>query len=630
MRPSGLLLITTLFLRSVVCSLSGWPTDGGDRYRTNSIAFTGPPHSPGERGVARSFLAAAGASGTDPPRSSHASPLITNDPAASVLWLDPTGNVLSATVPTSASDDWKIDLNWTGFAAPRGSYAPCSQLVLESDGGQGIFFADRDEGLVYGFTFTNTKTSFTPLPWSPLRLPKDPAHQPLTHHSLNHADGLLWVPLRYEFGSLVVHTKTGDASRIEVTTTASPVLAGSAGLPRFSPGNEDGGAHAWTVYTGGDPDTPPIVALNASGKLAWATNPTAIDFRANSRDNPVLVAMRDAKTSTLGHCIILLQQAISEGEGSPATVFAVNATTGTSCLAWPKAGVPLPPPYGDEDYVVGTPSVYDSAVTATSGETFLYYVAGNALLHIRLGESGCSINATSASLGGPGTAASTTPPILMLDAFGLHRHAVFVGTEDGRLLAFQFDDIARGPLYAYELPAPPQDKGEGGKGGFWGKPRVVGPYMAATSRGTVVLVTRDSAGGDDDHAAVALVAVTPANLPQGNVPPPPTPTPSPPSPPPPAKKGMGAGAAILITALVLVLAGAAWRAGVVAVRRQRARAEMDRSWYTSMAAFDDAITLEGSTSTSTLIGTGGGGGGDGGGGGARGPPRRTTDYYVNL
>ncbi len=528
--------------------------------------------------------------------------------AGLVLWLDPRCNLLGFPLPSgphssspSQPQPLPLALNYSASGDAGGSYVPCTQLTL-SPASDTVFYLERYTHKLYALAIQKkSKKGATkllggsdegegdegdegweavPLPWSPFQLPQGDAYQPLVHHSLLAAQGSLWAPLRYVFGAYLVDTGAGKVSRLVLNGTESipAVLAGNAGLPPFTPGNEDGAAAVFAVYSEGT--APPLIALNSSASIVWsAVNST---FRALARDDPVVVPLADAASASphaSAYCVVVLQQAVSGGDVSPASLFAVNATTGAACGSWPHEGLPLPDPYSREAFVVGTPAAISGANAgpsagvdgdedAESAPASLYYVVGNHLLHLLADDKGYRVNAT-AALGVSGTGPSSSPPIALLHGWGQGRHVVAVGTEDGRLLAFDARDVARGPTYAYELPAPP---------GFKGRPRVVGPFMAATGNGSVVLVAEDSgAGAEEDTAAAALYAVWPAILPPARS-----------IPPPPGPPAPGRGSAAAVGILVLVVAGALIVALGVRryIQRRRAREALDRSWYTSMAAFE--------------------------------------------
>jgi hypothetical protein len=566
-------------------------TTGASPFRTNAIRYTGPRFPLEHRG---STYAALMWASDGSPAASHSSPLVLElgdpeDPDA-LIWVDPWCRVLVYEIPSSSSSSsppshnlpLRLLQNFSEAAAriaPH-SYVPCTDSVMATEGGEGrtsLFFADRFAHVVYGLDVTNPRGSapLRHLPWSPLQLPDD--YQLLTHHSPLVAAGILYLPLRYAFGTVAIRTADGLAVRVLVDNgTTGGILAGSSGLPPFSPGNEDGGAAAFAVYGGGAEGTgsdPRVLVLNTSGKVVWTADGSKVPFKALSRDDPALLFLPSSgHEGGGGHpCLLLVQQSVSEGDGSPVTLFLLNAANGTACGSWPSIGLPLPDPYADEPVIVGTPAVIDAVgdlpPPSTAAHAFL--VAGNSLLHLLLSPTGLVLNATS-PLGPPTAPASTAAPVVLLDAWGRGRHAVFVGTSSGALLAFRAEDVGAGPVYAYDLDRAARPDA------FIGRPTVVGPYIAATEDGAVLLLVHDAGAVSDDVSSAAIVVVFPAIVP-------PAPYPAPPAPPSPGP-ARSTSAGVVLLAVVVTLAGLAG-IGTLArawIRRRRVRRELDASWYTSL------------------------------------------------
>lgn len=348
-----------------------------------------------------------------------------------VLWLDPHCNLIAAELPdlfsrptTGPVQPWPLAWNYSGAAASWDYYVPCTQLVL--DEGDVVYFSNRYNHTVYGVDVSDAAVP-RHVTWSPLQLPMDPSYQPLTHHSLFVADGLLWLPLRYVFGSLVIHTGTGGYARALVPSKAETpsLLAGNCGIPQFKPGNEDGGGVAYNVYRsdpqGGDP---PLLALNTSRLVPWNASKTA--FSAYDRGNPNMVPVfkqqqsrmqaqdADLRQQAYDYCIIVVSQAViaSGASGTPATMYAIDAVTGNACMQWPDAGIPLPDPFSSEPNIVSSgAALYNMSARSGSGAvprlvmdtvevesdvaagavpgsqaaplaTWIYYVMGNSIVQV--------------------------------------------------------------------------------------------------------------------------------------------------------------------------------------------------------------------------------------------------------
>jgi hypothetical protein len=567
-----------------------WPSPGGSPFRTNAIRYSGPQFPLEHRG---STYAALMWASDGSPAASHSSPLVLElgDPEDALVWVDPSCHVLVFEIPSSSSSSssppshnlpLRLLQNFSEAAAriaPH-SYVPCTDSVMATEGGEGrtsLFFADRFAHVVYGLEVTRGSAPLRHLPWSPMQLPVERGFQLLTHHSPLVAAGILYLPLRYAFGTVAIRTADGLAVRVLVDNgTTGGILAGSSGLPPFSPGNEDGGAAAFAVYGGGAEGTgsdPRVLVLNTSGKVVWTADGSKVPFKALSRDDPALLFLPSSgHEGGGGHpCLLLVQQSVSEGDGSPVTLFLLNAANGTACGSWPSLGLPLPDPYADEPVIVGTPAVIDAVgdlpPPSTAAHAFL--VAGNSLLHLLLSPTGLVLNATS-PLGPPTAPASTAAPVVLLDAWGRGRHAVFVGTSSGALLAFRAEDVGAGPVYAYDLDRAARPDA------FIGRPTVVGPYIAATEDGAVLLLVHDAGAVSDDVSSAAIVVVFPAIVP-------PAPYPAPPAPPSPGP-ARSTSAGVVLLAVVVTLAGLAG-IGTLArawIRRRRVRRELDASWYTSL------------------------------------------------
>jgi hypothetical protein len=430
---------------------ASWPAAGGGRAHANAIDFTGPIPGPTDRGAVSTLLVWPGSAAE---AASHGAPVLTA--AGAAAWLDPHCRLIVAEPPASPGGEWRLVANWTASAAPPGSFVPCTPMQL--DDGDVAYFADRFGSLVWGVDLSRAPGGDPePAAWAPLRLPADPAWQPLTHHSLSAGAGLVWLPLRFTFGAVSIRAGDGAATRVEIPSHARtpPVLAGSVGLPAFSPGGADGGAVAFLVYgdgsAGGDPA---IVALNSSGDVVWAD--TSTPAWATTRHDPVAVPVwRRAPASGGGggggggggdpdaYCLLILRQAAA-GE-NPVTLLAVDATRGGPCLDWPPGGVTLPPPLGASAAAVGTAAAFPSPPPGGGPPVVhAYYLIGTSLVHMLIDGAGAVVNAT-ADVAPAGSPPPDAPPVAVRGAWGPGRDGVVVGTAQGVVHVFAAGDVAAGP-----------------------------------------------------------------------------------------------------------------------------------------------------------------------------------------
>ena len=575
-------------------SISSWPTDGGNNYRHNNVQYTsGSTLQYGKILTVPVFSDIT----TDIALNTHAVPLISND---SIFWLDKHCNLLTISLPNQQSIEWKITSNFSHTAAPYGQYVPCTQSVYEPETNI-LYFGNR-----YFSTINAIEMNLVPhhTPYSPIQLPTEQTFQLLTHHSIYLSQGIMYYPLRYEYGILIINLLTGEYTRVlfPIIGSLPPLLAGSTGIPAFTPGNEDGAGVVFAVYPPNDsnystkhsrdidyhyaPFHPTImdkdpysslIAVNSSGDIIWTVNNSEIPLSITSRDDPITIdiPITDNGTSTTVSCIIILQQAILNGSNiDPAKLYAIDSITGKACLQWNNQGYILSKPYSDELYIVGTPALLP--INDMNKSPILYYVAGHTLVQIIVHSNGMIINATSDTLGSSTSHVCTTSPILYLNGGGENKHLITVGTGDGRVLVFATDDIAKGPLYEYNLPTPSN---------FRSSPRIVGPFMAGTTDGSLIFIVHESTpqspsgSVSDDYSAIAMMAIVPVVSPPEHIIPP----------PPPEEKGKGLRAAFIIILLGVAFGLIGYGSYKYYRRRRQRQLDLERSWYTSMAAFDEPV-----------------------------------------
>jgi hypothetical protein len=407
---------------------------------------------------------------------------------------------------------WEFSVNFTASEASTSGLSPCTTPVLDPTAST-VFFANPQTKELFGLNISRGAGNVpVPLSWSPLKLPAGLFLATGASSGASVVGDYLFLPLDDVLGALVVNIHTGTA-RASLFNGAypghpDPAILGPSVATAATAGAVPGGPAELAYIILGDSTAAALPRLmsiraNATAIISTWNTPAAyapqllgavdaitlVDVIANeAKDLCIIAPMLNTKQHVLSMC-------------------AMSAFSGGPCMEWPAsgcvqlveglaggAGQSSGPSVGDATFVTSTAAVIPSD-KSRSGSTVVHYVSSSHLLQVVITASTAVLTAAYPL----GSWSYGIAPLVYIDAFSPGQHAIVVALPNATVLVFDAEDFTSGPKRTFVVGRAP---------GMHGSPVLVGPYMAATNNGTLLLLARDSANADKAGEAF-LLGITP-------------------------------------------------------------------------------------------------------------------------
>lgn len=401
---------------------------------------------------------------------------------------------------------WQYSVNFTAAEGDTGGMTPCTPLVLDETGTM-VFFANPVLHHVYGFNIAAGAGDVpVPLNWSPLSynasllLGTGPAVG-VTLQGNN-----LWLPLAESLGALIVNVSTGIASLVQFLPPShgDSLLLGPSVALALPPSSPHAGAVGFTLDGYSSTVLPRLVAFLPNGTLLWVSSVadkapleslteagTLVDVvgRGQAATTCILAPVLDAATGLLSLC-------------------AAAPATGQPCANWPAdgcvalVGEGAPPAF---TWVRSSAAILPARASRSGASTIAYYTTNTHLVEVLVTDSTAAV----LSMFRLGNFTHGTSPVLAIDAWSPGHHAVVVPLQNGTVLVFEAENIANGPMRVFHLTHTLSSFGVRTL-------EVLGPYVAVSDTGTLLLLARDADLPAGSAFLLAMTTIT--GQPKGAVP----------------------------------------------------------------------------------------------------------------